>query len=110
MPRGFKISPIETAERHKWLIYRDPRSFCSLDGHDLLYGEDKDMRRREIFKASDGRVSWQEGEWHHLRNAHNRNRRCDCVEGAAWIRPEEHRKEHVQVMWTKKGAEEKCTS
>jgi len=45
VPRGFKRDNTETAARN----FDDPRSFVSLDGHMLLYGEDYKAQRQRVF-------------------------------------------------------------
>ena len=92
--RGFKKSIPDTKAAH----FKDRRSFRSIDGHDLLFGEDKRVRRCRIHseRNPDG-ISWVSGEWHHLRNEHNRLRRCDCPEGGLWVRKNHALREHVQV-------------
>jgi hypothetical protein len=104
LPRGFKRCNEETKKRKESGAYRDRRSFRSLDGHDLLYGVDKALRRESIFMLSPDRheIPWDEGEWDHVRNEHNNFRRCDCVAGGRWIRPKAHREKHVHPQWTPK--------
>ena len=42
--RAFKIDPEATANRLP--AFQHPRSFVSLDGHEILFGPDKEARRR----------------------------------------------------------------
>jgi hypothetical protein len=100
MPRGFKKDIPETKRLRKEGVYRDKRSFRSVDGHDLLRGDDTSCRRIEIAALKNPeQIPYDEGHWHHVRGPHNNFRRCDCVEGGVFIRPKEHLKEHVQVRW-----------
>src|SRR5271156_243014 len=94
MPRGFKRDLYETA----LIGFFDKRSFFSVDCHFLLYGKDKVAQRHSIFlMCNPDNIPEDEGEWHHLRNEHNQNRRCDCLSGGVFISKSEHRKQHVKV-------------
>jgi hypothetical protein len=97
MPRGFK------RDRARTDGFQDQRSFISLDGHLILYGKDKLCQRVNVYAFSNPEhISWEEGEWHHLRNKHNNFRRCDCAAGGLWVRRGHAKTMHVQVQWTKK--------
>jgi hypothetical protein len=93
MPKAFKKDSVRTKER----AFLDPRSFVSLDGHELLAGVDKSARRTEIFQRDKGMCQMcgghasvsayrlaDAGEWRHLANEHNGFKRCDCMEGGEW--------------------------
>ena len=110
MPRGFKRDITETAARN----FDDPRSFVALNsGCEMLYGKDKEKRRREIYDRAHGRceadehspgckgfAGWIMGEWHHT-EAHG-GKRCDCMGGAAWTTATCHRFAHRKrnPRWT----------
>jgi hypothetical protein len=104
--RGFKRNEIATQLRN----FEDSRSYVSLDDppHLILFGKDKAAQRQLIFAERDdiceiqgpnclGRVSQESGHWHHVANAHNQFRRCDCKEGAVISCEPCHRDEHAQV-------------
>ena len=108
MSRGFKRD-IPGTKAAKFL---DKRSFRSIDGHDLLFGADKGVRRQQIMDR-DGqncRVCGAHalerlgmGEWRHLENEHNNFRRCDCMEGGQWAHHSCHFKaDHPGVIWSKR--------
>lgn len=93
--RGFKRDEFAT-QRAGFL---DSRSHQSLDGHLLLFGRDKEIQFENIFLLRNpDKLTREEGEWHHLRCAHNDYRRCDCIDGGEFIRIAEHKKEHVRVQ------------
>jgi hypothetical protein len=104
--RGFKRNEAATVKRN----FEDPRSYVSLDEppHLILFGKDKEAQRQIIFATRDGicqiqgehclgRIDFYSGEWHHVSNAHNQFRRCDCKEGALVICKNCHLEQHVQV-------------
>ena len=98
MSRGFKLDRAETANAYERGQYVDKRkrSFVgrASDGslHDLLFGEDKSRRRREVIEKFRGVCSGCKtghyigalGEWHHRwRPGHVP--RCDCIASAMWV-------------------------
>jgi hypothetical protein len=98
--RGFGRNEIETA-RHG---FKDSRSYVSLDDppHLILYGLDKEPIREEIYKRDNGDcvlcgrpLTFQEMEWHHVRNDHNNYRRCDCAAGGITTCRECHEREEA---------------
>ena len=98
MPRGFKRARVATEEAG----FKDNGSYVSLDGHLLLYRKDKAAQRHQIFlHCNPDNIPEDQGEWHHLRNEHNQNRRCDCLSGGVFISKAEHRKQHAQVQFNK---------
>jgi len=114
MPRGFKRDAAATKARR----FEDRRSFVSRDGHDLLYGNDKAERRKEIFARDKGtcqccgRVAPEHGfdgyrgEWHHTYKE-KKVKRCDCMHGGE-VRcgrfvSDCHTREHVKPRFGEKG-------
>jgi hypothetical protein len=104
MPRGAKIDRTATAEAH----FLDNRSFRGQDGHDYLKGDDIRVRRLAVYERAKAlcegcpiahRVLWQYGHMHHKKGG--LVGRCDCLHNLAWVCPEFHRAQHVQVRWTK---------
>lgn len=104
--RGFKRDEIATQKRN----FEDSRSYVSLDDppHLILFGRDKEAQRQIIFASRDGicqiegqhclgRIDFYSGEWHHVANAHNDFRRCDCKEGALVACKNCHFEQHVQT-------------
>ena len=113
MPRGFKRDEYETrkAYREGRLTDSQKRSFIGRgsDGslHELLYGEDKSRRYREVMEAAKGLCQGCEtahyigslGQWHHVWKAKG-SQRCDCLHSALWVCEAWHKKFHVKVLWT----------
>lgn len=107
--RAFKIDQQATAGR----TFRDPRSFVSVDGHEILFGKDKEARRREIYERAHGRcelqasprcrgfVRWDsmgmEG-WAHVCPPPHRDH-CDCLEAGRAACDPCHRSTHVRVRF-----------
>lgn len=115
MPRGAKRDNFETKLRH----FRDPRSFCSINGHEYLYGKDVEPRRREVYerdhgicqmRAEDGDspvdcdlfALWDDGEMHHIQGG--LVGRCDCLHNVQWVCKPCHRASHVRPKWSSQQA------
>ena len=107
--RGFKKSPIET---QGW-NFRDSRSFVSLNGHLVLYGEDKSNQRQAVYGKAKGKCEvcgkeapLETGEWHHLETEVGKH--CDCLHNSSWrcghFVSDCHSKEHAHraPQWTPK--------
>lgn len=111
MPRAFKRDSAETAKRG----YADSRSFVALgSGCEVLFGADKEKRRREIYDRAHGRceaeehaptckrfVNWDD-EWHHTR-AHD-SKKCDCMGAGLFVTKACHRYAHRRrnPRWSRK--------
>jgi hypothetical protein len=109
--RGHKRDNSETMARN----YLDPRSFTALfSGCEILYGKDKEQRRREIWDRAKGRceaehhapsckgfAGWNEGQWHHT-YAHD-GKKCDCLGAAVWTTARchswQHRNRNPRLRW-----------
>lgn len=107
--RGFKIDKEATAARR----FKHKRSFVSQDAHDILFGPDKEIRRREIHDRARGQcelkrspecrgfVGWDTfglAGWSHECPSPHRNH-CDCKEAGAWSCDPCHRMITPQVKW-----------
>src|SRR5256885_13010604 len=114
MPRGFKIAREETRAAYQSGSFTDKRkrSFIGRgpDGtlHELLAGEDKSRRYREVMDASQGicqgcataHYVGAMGEWDHRKGG--LTSRCDCLHNARRVCADFHRKRHVSVRWSRK--------
>lgn len=103
--KGFKIDTEKTVARR----FESPRSFVSVDNHEVLHEGDKTQRRREIFERAHGRcelflapgckgfANWVghllEG-WAHLDVPPHRNH-CDCLDNGATACDPCHRYYHA---------------
>lgn len=116
--RGFKKSPLETRDRN----FRDKRSFVSLGGHLVLYGEDKSNQRQAVYGKAHGKCevcgkdaplegeSGLHGEWHHIETEVGKH--CDCLHNSSWrcghyvrdCHSKEHAKRAPRFGEAKKGA------
>lgn len=118
MPRGMKFDRFETDKAYRMglLIDNRERSFIGRapDGslHDMLYGEDKTRRRREVLEAAKGLCQGcapphyvgEMGEWDHIQGG--LTGRCDCKHNSRWVCEGFHRKRHVHLMSGKEKGEE----
>jgi hypothetical protein len=109
MPRGYKIAHTETRQAYAEGRFTDKykRSFYgrATDGslHELLAGEDKSRRYREVMEAANGFCQGcasphhigSFGEWHHIQDG--LSGRCDDMSNARWVCITFHRARHVQV-------------
>jgi hypothetical protein len=112
MPRGHKYDRFETerAYREGRLTDKRKRSFIGRDSsgqhHELLAGEDKSRRYREIMDAAKGLCQGcstphyvgSMGEWDHIKSG--LSGRCDCLHNGRWVCVDFHRKRHVHVKWS----------
>ncbi len=114
--RAFKIDPEATANRLP--AFQHPRSFVSLDGHEILFGPDKEARRREIYDRAHGRCEMQSSPrcrgfvrwnnmgmegWAHVCEAPHRDH-CDCLDAGKAACDPCHRATHVAPRWSRKQA------
>jgi hypothetical protein len=103
MPRGHQTAHYETRQAYETGQFTDKykRSFIgrAADGslHELLAGEDKQRRYREVFERAAGMCQGCQpshyigefGEWDHIQGG--LSGRCDCLHNAQWVCPTFHR-------------------
>ncbi len=111
MPRGFKRDHYETEKAYREGRFKDKRKRSFIGRapdrttHELLDGEDKSNRYREVMEASRGLCQGcgkphyvgSLGEWDHIQGG--LSGRCDCLHNSQWVCVAFHRKKHVHLIW-----------